>query len=77
MEIEEMLRKSSNHTIYDILAELDAKRDSITRLLKNGRPIFELAPAQRCEDLYQKRRSLWNKVLAIDMCAAIVMKHLQ
>lgn len=77
MEIEEMLRKSSNHTIYDILAELDAKRYSIMRLLDNGRPIFELAPAPRCEDLYKKRRSLWKKVQAIDMCVAIVIKHLQ
>lgn len=77
MEIEEMLRKSSNHTIYDILAELETKRNSITRLLENGRPIFELAPAQRCEDLYQKRRSLWIKIQAIDMCISIVIKHLQ
>ena len=77
MEIEEMLRKSPNHTINDILAELNAKRNSITRLLKNGWPIFESAPYERCEKLYHKRRSLWIKVQAIDMCASIVIKYLQ
>lgn len=77
MEIEELLRKSSNGTIYEILEEINAKRDNICRILDNGRPIFELAPCQRFENLYQQRKKLWIKVTALDMCASILIKHLQ
>jgi len=77
MEIEDLLRRSSNGTIYEILAELDAKRYQITRLLENGKPIFDTLHGQPFENLYQKRRELWLKVKTIDMLASILLKHLQ
>lgn len=77
MEIEDLRRRMSNEIIYDILAEVDAKRDQITRLLENGQPLFDTLHGQPLLNLYQKRRDLWLKVKTIDMLASILVKHLQ
>ena len=77
MEIEDLLRKSSNHIIYEILAEIDKMRYQTTRLLENGRPIFETAYGKRFSMLYDQRMKLWIKVKTIDQCASIILKHLQ
>lgn len=76
-EIEELLRKSSNHTLYKIIAAIDEKRYQITRLLENGRPIFETASGKHFTMLYDQRMKLWLKVKTLDQCASIVLNNLQ
>lgn len=74
-EIEDLLRRSTNDTISEILSAINNERDQITKLLYNGLPVFETASGERFNRLNAQRRLLWIKVAEIDKCTSIILKH--
>lgn len=74
-EIEDLLRRSTNDTLSEILSAINNERDQMTKLLDNGVPVFETANGERFNRLYAQRRKLWIKVAEIDKCTSIILKH--
>lgn len=74
-EIEDLLRRSTNDTIREILSAIYNERDQMTKLLDNGVPVFETAYGERLYRLLAQRRKLWLKVAEIDKCTSIILKH--
>lgn len=74
-EIEDLLRRSSNDIIHEILSAINNERDQMTKLLYNGVPVVETAYGERFDRLHAQRRKLWIKVAEIDKCVSIIIKH--
>lgn len=74
-EIEDLLRRSTNDTIREILSAINNERDQMTKLLDNGVPVFETAHGESSDRLFAQRRKLWLKVGEIDKCVSIIINH--
>lgn len=60
-ELTNIAAKIRKAAIYECIDVIDEKANQLFKLLQNGQQIFESATGRQFENMYNKRRHLWNK----------------
>lgn len=57
-----ILQKAQRDIMYKAMDAIQERNDQITKLLENGRVIFEQATGDRFSEIYAMRQKLWMKM---------------
>lgn len=61
-EMAEILQKAQRDIMYKAMDAIQERNDQMTKLLENGREIFEQAMGDHFSKIYAKRQKLWMKI---------------